>query len=145
MSISGVFQFILGFFLGICILSGSAVGVAYYLFTQMTAVPSKPIFPEEKTREISTQKTIEIDKKTDSLFNKSKIESDGYRARVTWPQGLILRAQPTSQSDRLGAIGYKSEIIVIQDSQDLEWQKIRELQTNREGWIKSGNIEKINP
>ena len=145
MSISGFFQFILGFFLGICILSGSAVGMAYYLFTKMTVVPTKPIFPEEKTREISAKKTTEIDRKNTSAFNKTDNEANGYRAKVIWPQGLILRAQATTQSARLGAIAYNSEIIVIEESQDREWQKIRELQTNRKGWIKSGNIEKINP
>ena len=144
-SISGIFQFVLGFFLGIFILSTSALGVAYYLFTKMTVVPDKPTFPEEKTKAVSAEKPVEIETKTQSVFNETETELDTYRARVTWPQGLILRSKPTRQSVRLGAIGYNTEILVLQDSEDLEWQKIRQIKPNQEGWIKSGNIEKINP
>jgi len=144
-NISGVFQFVIGFFLGICILSGTALGMAYYLFMKMTVLPDKPIFPEEKAKTISLEKKIESEQKTRSVFNETKTESEGYRARVTWPQGLILRSQPTTESVRLGAIGYNAEIIVLEESQDSEWQKIRQLQSDREGWIKAGNIEKVDP
>ncbi len=143
-TISGFFQFVLGFFLGIVILSGSAVGVAYYLFTKMTIVPEKPIFPEEKTRSISAQ-TIPIQTKAKPIATQVAFASEGYRARVTWPQGLVLRAGPTTQSARLGGIAYNSLIVVLKEDVSVGWQKIREVQTGREGWIKSGNIEKIQP
>lgn len=142
MSISGFFQFILGFFLGVGILTGSAAGVAFLLFSKMTIAPEKPVFSEEKT--VAKTEPSETQKQSKTVFDKeNELESNAYRARVTWPDGLVLRGGPTVRAVRLGGLSYNSEVIVLEHSQDKEWQKIRIPQSNRQGWIKSGNIEKI--
>ncbi|CCQ61355.1 hypothetical protein CWATWH0401_2419 [Crocosphaera watsonii WH 0401] len=46
--LSGVFQFLLGFFLGIFLLVGGTASLAYVVFSRMSANPEKPTFAEEK-------------------------------------------------------------------------------------------------
>lgn len=146
MSISGFFQFVLGFILGVGILSGSAAGVAYMLFSRMTVTPDRPVFPEEEkvVAKATDQPAIEATEAEKTVFDRTKaVESNYYRARIIWPQGLVLRAGPGGQSGRIGGLAFNSEVIVLEYSQDNEWQKVRIPQTNQIGWIKSGNIEKI--
>ena len=45
--ISGLLQFILGFFLGIAILVGLTSALGYLMFSRLAATPNKPVFPEE--------------------------------------------------------------------------------------------------
>ncbi|MGK7914074.1 MAG: SH3 domain-containing protein [Prochloraceae cyanobacterium] len=150
MSISGFFQFIIGFILGIFLLAVSATGVAYYLFTQMAAAPPKPIFPQESQEPEAESKTAATIRQTskqsqpeDSGNDRDTLESVPYKARVIWPQGLIMREKPTKESQRLGGIGYDWEIVILEYSEDKQWQKVRIPGNDREGWIKSGNVKKI--
>jgi hypothetical protein len=49
-TISNLFQFILGFLLGVALVAGSAVAAAYFYFTKVSSsVPKKPIYTEEKS------------------------------------------------------------------------------------------------
>ncbi len=141
MSISGLFQFVLGFMLGIFLLAGSSAAILYYIFTQMAALPPKPVFIEE-TSVTATPKTKQPETK-DSTENKEELEPGAYKARVTWPEGLILRQEPTVASERLGGIAFDREIIVLQLSEDKQWQKVRIPQNNQKGWIKAGNVKKV--
>ena len=151
MSISGFFQFIFGFILGIFLLAASAAGVAYYLFIQMAAAPPKPIFPQEsqtseaesKTAATTIRQTSKQSQSGNSESDRDTLESVPYKARVIWPQGLIMREKPTRESQRLGGIGYDWEIVILEYSEDKQWQKVRIPGSDREGWIKSGNVKKI--
>jgi Bacterial SH3 domain len=154
MSISNVFQFIFGFILGIGVLSGSLAGVAFIVFTQMAAPPPKPEFTQEKeevvetTKKVETQEVIETQTPATSEVEptpapKEELEPGAYRAIVSWSEGLSLRDRPGLESQRIGGIAYNAEIIILQDSEDKKWQKVRIPDSQQEGWIKTGNVTKI--
>ncbi|MDB9530752.1 SH3 domain-containing protein, partial [Nodularia spumigena CS-1038] len=65
-----------------------------------------------------------------------------YRGRVTWPEGLSVRVEPSMDAERIAGVGVNEELIVLEESQDKNWQKIR-TQGEQEGWIKIGNTERL--
>lgn len=159
--ISNFFQFIIGFIIGILILAGGSAFLGYYFFSKMSAVPDKPIFTEELPPE-ETQATTE-GKDAQASSNNSgnqaagskpflegqksdseQLEAGAYKARVTWPRGLILRDTPSTESTRIGGIAHNREIVILEESQDGRWQKVRIPGSNQTGWIKAGNIQRVN-
>lgn len=71
------------------------------------------------------------------------LEPGTYKARVTWQQGLSLRAEPNQNAERTGGLDYNQQIIVLEESADRNWQKVRLADGEQEGWVKAGNIERI--
>ncbi|MGB7439522.1 MAG: SH3 domain-containing protein [Coleofasciculaceae cyanobacterium] len=153
MSLSGIAQFIIGFLLGIFILVGGSAATAYYFFTKLAVVPPKPIFPEEVPKDGSVAKQEGSQQKPDqnqpqpsttpSQPAQPKLEPGAYKARVTWPEGLSLRDSPSLDANRIGGIAYNREIIIIKDSDDKKWQQIRIPESQQEGWVKAGNVRRV--
>lgn len=160
MSISGFFQFIIGFILGVIFFSAGIAGGVYFFLTRMSANPTKPVFPEEKQEEVKqeplaktkidnsnstpTKKTVETKPKQEETKQKEEdLPPGAYRARVTWSDGLSLRAEPSQDAERIGGVGYNSELIILEE-RNREWQKIRVPGSGQEGWVKAGNVAKIN-
>jgi outer membrane biosynthesis protein TonB len=165
--LSGLLQFMLGFVMGVAILVGGATAVAYMFLSGLNSNPPKPVFTEEKKEETKEEKAAVKPVATTPVKEEPKAEvkespkaapkaspkpspeerkqestSEGYQARVTWQSGLSLRAEPTSQSTRLGGLDYNTRVSVVGTSSDGQWQRVR-LSDGREGWIKSGNISKV--
>jgi len=143
--LSGLLQFMLGFVMGVAILVGGATAVAYMLLSGMNSNPPKPVFTEEKKEETKEEKTAVKPSpipKPSPEARKREATSEGYQARVTWQSGLSLRSQPTSESTRLGGLDYNTKVSVVGTSSDGQWQRIR-LSDGREGWIKAGNISRV--
>jgi uncharacterized protein YgiM (DUF1202 family) len=150
MSLSGIFNFIIGFLLAIVLLTGASVAAALYFAAKLTATPERPTFPNE------VQSSPSVIKKSKPIVNASPevtpsesptpkpLESGAYRAIVTQPVGLILRDSPTRESNRIGGIAYKEKVVVLEDTPDKEWQRVRIEDGDREGWVKGGNTEKTN-
>jgi hypothetical protein len=44
----------------------------------------------------------------------------------------------------LGGIDYNTPVVVLEESQDGVWQKVRVVATEQEGWVKAGNVERNN-
>ncbi|MDJ0846001.1 SH3 domain-containing protein [Crocosphaera sp.] len=158
--LSGVFQFLLGFFLGIFLLVGGTASLAYVVFSRMNANPEKPTFAEEKAPEttakaesqpVAKQQTktqpVEEVVATEPVIEEEETDEDlpdgAYRAKVTWSTGLSLRSQPDSEADRIGGVEYNSELIVLQTSADGDWQQVRLPGSQSEGWVKAGNVAKV--
>jgi len=158
--LSSLFQFILGFFLGLIILAGGTAAVAYVFLAKMSANPPKPLFAEEKPEKTATaQKNNPVgaiapvkplekaEAPTPEPSPEPKKEEPlppgTYKARVTWADGLSLRSEPSREAERIGGVGYNAELIVLQESDDKQWQKVRLSGGSQEGWIKAGNIEKV--
>lgn len=140
MSFSGVIQFILGFIIGVALLAGSSAAAAYLLFSGLASAPPKPVFSEEVEKVATASEEGEAQEASQS--SEEELPSGAYKARVTWSEGLILRAEPGVDSERIGGIPFNREIIILEETEDKEWQKVR-LKSDKEGWIKSGNIEKV--
>ena len=73
---------------------------------------------------------------------ESELPANAYFARVTWPQGLSLRAEPSLDAERIGGIGFNTKIIILEYSSDKKWQRVRIPGSQREGWVKAGNVKK---
>jgi Bacterial SH3 domain len=157
MNISGIIQFILGFILGCVLLIGGTGSIAYFMLTRMAAHPPKPVFSEEKAKPEKPTETkpvvSKIEKKEENNSKEEKpaekpkeeekLEPGAYKARVTWSTGLSLRAEPNGDAERIGGVAYNQNIIILEESPDQQWQKIRFPNSEQTGWIKAGNIEKV--
>ena len=60
--------------------------------------------------------------------------------RVTWPQGLAVRSAPSLDSTPVGGIPFNGTAIILERSEDGQWQRVRQASTGLEGWVKAGNI-----
>lgn len=159
--LANVFQFILGFFLGVFLLAAGGAGLGFIFFSRLAAPPPKPIFSEEKpasspdskqekapTKKAATKKEVaEQPKASPSPAEKTetaeKLPPGSYKARVNWSSGLSLRAEPSKEAERIGGVEYNQEIIILEKSRDGQWEKVRVAGGSQEGWVKAGNVEKI--
>lgn len=171
--VADVMKFILGFFLAISVLAGAGTATALYLMNKTSALPSKPVFvndlpslkaqvptsaligstattPIESSKQPQTKppvnsKPTSTASPTPSPKAKSEksLPPGAYSARVTWRQGLVMRTQPQQGAERLDGVGYNEKVIVLEESADKTWQKIRSQNGSQEGWVKAGNTRKV--
>ncbi|MFN6497648.1 MAG: SH3 domain-containing protein [Nostoc sp. DedQUE01] len=164
--LSGLVKYILGFFLAIAVLIGSGVAVALYFMNRTGIPPAKPIFSNDSPSvKAQAPKATEPGGKPTSTPTSTKspssptptptstespqptpsptpLPSGAYRGRVSWADGLSLRAQPNQDAERIGGVSFNQKIIVLEESEDKAWQKIRLEDSGQEGWVKAGNTEK---
>ena len=163
MMIINILKYTLGIFLALAILAGGGVAAALYFMNRTSAPPAKPIFANDspavrgenpkppvakaakgastpKAKGEASPKPTPTPKASES---PKPLPPGAYQARVTWNQGLILRAEPNLDAERIGGVGYNSRVIVVQESEDKVWQKIRLESGEQEGWVKAGNTQKV--
>ncbi len=160
--LSNILKLILGVLLAIGILVGGSAALAIYFMNRISANPPKPVFSNDKAEvkaqaaktptpgatiaANSTGKTTAKAKPTVTKTPEKEAEKPlppgAYPATVTWPQGLILRAEPELNAERLGGIGFNAKVIVLELSNDKTWQKIRIESSGQEAWVKAGNTKK---
>jgi hypothetical protein len=99
--------------------------------------------PDSEKPEVKTNSETPKSEKPEAVEEEELLPPDAYRARVTWPQGLSLRAEPNINGAQIGGIAYNAEIIILEETEDKGWQKIRLPWSNQEGWVKGGNVERI--
>ncbi|OUL21232.1 SH3 domain-containing protein [Nostoc sp. 106C] len=164
---SNVLKFILGFFLAIAILIGTGVATALYFMNRTAIPPTKPVFsndhPTQRTQTVKA--TEKVATKTSSSPETSPsptpsptptstespktqespkpLPPGAYQGKVTWSQGLSLRTEPKQDAERVGGVGFNQKVVILEESDDKLWQKIRQEDTNQEGWVKAGNTERI--
>ncbi|WP_414548624.1 SH3 domain-containing protein [Anabaena sp. CCY 0017] len=147
---TNLLKFILGVILAIAILTGSGVAVALYFMNRAFMPPPKPLFandtpalkeeapPATEVSSASTPKPTPTPTPTPT----DELPPGAYQGRVTWPQGLSVRAEPNMDAERVAGVGANEEVIVLEESQDKNWQKIRTA-GKQEGWVKIGNTERV--
>jgi hypothetical protein len=152
--LSATVQFILGFILGITLIAGAAVSAGYLYYQRMSILPKKPVFPEEtksansKPLESPKQQVedtpVEIEESpAETEETEAELPPNAYKAQVTWPQGLSLRSEPNLNAGRIGGISYNATIIILEDTSDNQWQRVRIPWSGQEGWVKGGNTKRI--
>lgn len=155
MTLANLAKFILGVSLAIAIMiSGSIVGGLYFMY-QVTARPPKPVFTNERATTkaasspsgttapkpvFSSQSSAQLTPSKDASLKP--LEPGAYRARVNWEQGLSLRSDPNMDAERVGGLEHQQQIVVLEESADKNWQRVRLADGEQEGWIKAGNIER---
>jgi Bacterial SH3 domain len=155
-----IIKYILGIFLAIAILAGSGLATTLYFVNRTSITPPKPIYENDKEElakkaaknppkpaaKNKTDKTkTPATKPTATPTPDSTLEplpANAYNARVTWSKGLSLRSEPRADAASVGGVGFKAKVIVIEESADQVWQKIRIEGSEKEGWVKSGNTKK---
>lgn len=159
--LSATVQFILGFALGISLIVGISGAFVFAYYKKMSILPKKPVFSEATVLEESAVEPTDIEplesnttpeevaeaeapeKPKPVIKPEEKLPPNAYRATVTWPQGLSLRAEPDINGGRIGGIETKANIIILEDSADGKWQRVRLPWSNQEGWVKGGNTQRI--
>ncbi|OCQ97421.1 peptide-binding protein [Nostoc sp. MBR 210] len=155
--LSGLLKLILGFILAIAVLLGTGMTVALYFINQTAIPPNKPIFANDNPS-LKNQATKEA--KDDSVItpepestptpsatptkSPEKLPPGAYQGRVTWSDGLSLRAEPNQSAEKVGGVTFNQKIIVLEENPDKTWVKIRTEVSDQEGWVKIGNIERTN-
>ena len=104
MSISSLFQFIIGFFIGIIFFTAGIAGGAYFFLTNVDQNPEKQIFAEEKEKSSpkkqetkSTAKPDESKTTTNQAVEEKKkhnlvtVKLKKQKKKRSYPQVLILR------------------------------------------------------
>ena len=119
----------------------------------MSVLPKKPNFQEvtaspESAADLTDDIDIEPNESNTAPEAEPEPEVDpelppnAYRAVVTWPEGLSLRSEPSLDAGRIGGIGADATIIILEDSADGQWQRVRLPWSGQEGWVKGGNTER---
>ncbi|MCC0177893.1 SH3 domain-containing protein [Waterburya agarophytonicola K14] len=160
--LSATVQFILGFLIGISLIVGVTGSMVFVYYKKMSTLPKKPDFPIASTESIPNNtesattieplesNTTEDVEEAEIITEEAEVEPEvepelpdsAYYATVTWPQGLSLRAEPDLNSGRVGGIEFESKIIILEDSVDGKWQRVRLPWSQQEGWVKGGNTER---
>ena len=153
-SIANIVKFLLGFMLAVALLIGGGVATALYYMNRVSAPPPKPTFandnpklkakhPPNYAKAKSKPLPAAQASATPSTDSPKALEPGAYRARVVWSQGLSLRSGPDTSAEHVGSLIYNQRIVVLKESADKNWQKIRWEGSTQEGWIKAGNTERI--
>ncbi len=153
MSLSGLAKFVVGFLAGVVLLLLGSVAAGFFLFSTLSATPPKPVFPEEeqpkklasintKSSTVAATNSKLVSTTVASASPSASPEPGAYKARVKWQSGLSMRSEASYESSKVGGVAYNQEVVVIQDSDDKQWQKVRVVETNEEGWVKAGNLER---
>ncbi|MBE9226949.1 SH3 domain-containing protein [Phormidium sp. LEGE 05292] len=161
MSFSGIVKFLIGFVIAIGLLAGAGIAGGLYFITKLTSPPEKPIFANEKNANkvkpvaakvqppaASTPKATEVSANTNtptpiSETKEKPLEPGTYKGRVIWSSGLSLRDNPSSDSERIGGVAYNEEVVVLSESDDKRWVRVRSEDGSNEGWVKARNIKRV--
>lgn len=160
--ISGFFKLILGFVLAIAVLLGSGLTIALYFVNRTAIPPEKPMFandspkPKANKPKVTPVKATTTPKPSPTSSPKPSpsptptptespdtLPPGAYQAIVTWPQGLSMRDKPASDAQSIGGVGGNQKVIILEESADKNWQKIRIAGTDQEGWVKAGNTKRV--
>jgi hypothetical protein len=139
---------VLGVLLAFGILIGGSSAIAYLMMNRLLGTPPKPMFTNDNPKKVKTTKSVA--KKTTAKPSpkpspKRSLEPGAYEGYVTWPDGLTVRGEPSYEAASIQGIDFNVPVIVLQESEDGIWQKIRIVGTSEEGWVKAGNIAKGKP
>lgn len=139
--------------MAIALIGAGGVAAALYLAAKHSSHPERPVFSEEQTANKPASKGKNASKpkpgstpsaEADSPSSPLPLEAGEYRARVIWPQGLLLRDRPSFEATGLGGVPFNEQVVVIEESPDKEWQRVRLESSDLKGWIKGGNTERLN-
>jgi uncharacterized protein YgiM (DUF1202 family) len=152
---SAVLKLLTGIALAIALSVGGLYLVAQYLYTKFTELPPKPVYANDKPSSKSSAKAttkpapkpppaaVPSHTPVASPSPTASPKSTEYRARITLGDGLNMRADATADAARVGGVDYNQEVVVLEESANKEWIRIRLPETGEEGWIKSGYTARL--
>ena len=141
--------------MALAFLAGGGIAAAIYLAAKHSSQPERPVFEEERatTKGAPSAKNSPKPVKTVAANttqpdpkpapSAQPLPPGAYRARAVWQEGLLLRQSPNLESTSVGGVEYNETVVVLEESADKEWQRVRLEDGSQEGWIKAGNTERI--
>lgn len=150
-----ILQLLIGITLGLALMVGGSLAAGYYVFTKLSVTPERPTFAEEKPKQpvasaspaANTNKAASpspiLNPAPSPVTPSPEAEAGLYKGVINWSDGLILRDAAGNSSNRIGGVGYNQQVVVLEESPDQNWQKIRIVATGKVGWIKAGNMDKV--
>jgi len=142
----GLVSLISGIAIAIAFLAAGGVIAVRYIVTQIATAPPRPSFANDpKPGAVVTPPPPPSSAVAPApvLPPPSPLPPGAYRARVTQPIGLVLRSTPNRSGARLGSVDYNDRVIVLGDSPDRRWQRVRLGESGPEGWVRSGNTRRL--
>lgn len=149
---SGFAQLVLGFTVAILLVVGGSVAASLYLVARLTALPPKPDFSahssdmaiESSTATPTPSPSPSAAPTTTPTPTPTSQPEDNalYQARVVWPEGLVIRAEPNYDATSLGGVAFDASVSVLEERDSGAWQRIR-TRTGEEGWVVGGNLATI--
>ncbi len=143
-------QGMLGIGLAIAILFFAGAATARYFLTRLSSLPPRPTFPNDSAAPPPADAAIdpappveEAAAPVEPAEPDPTADDVEYQARVTVAIGLILRDGPSVSFAQVGGVEYNAQLAVLGVSDDGEWINVR-LGNGSEGWVKSGNLQRIN-
>ncbi|MDG2991174.1 SH3 domain-containing protein [Candidatus Synechococcus calcipolaris G9] len=138
MKSSRILQWLLGTTLGLglmVLLFASVLGI----FSQgLLLPPERPEFTNDFPQAMaeSPEATTEAGEDTEEPepSPEPSPEPDNTTARVSYGEGLRIRDRPDRSGEPLGGVSFDEEVILLEQSDDGEWQRIR-TQDGLEGWV----------
>ncbi|MBE9028368.1 SH3 domain-containing protein [filamentous cyanobacterium LEGE 11480] len=130
-----------GLLIAILILGVGGYFAVQYVLAQLTAVPPKPTFPNDNPN--YGKKVAKKTAKPPAAKKPKPLPAGAYKGKVKQPIGLIVRGAPSLRAGQLDGVEYNEPVIVLATSKDGRWEKIRYGSTDKEGWVKAGNTQKL--
>jgi cytoskeletal protein RodZ len=155
----GLVKVLTGFMLAIAILFLAGVAATRYMLAKLAIPPERPTFANDASSAPEASPSPETSSPTPSPSPSEPAPSpaasasptptnspdaDGTLARVNQPIGLILRQEPNRDARQITGLAYNSQVLVLEESSDGEWLRVRLPDSGVEGWVKSGNTEPVN-
>jgi len=154
----GLTKVMLGMVVALLLMSLAGIVTVRYFMARLAVQPPKPIFENDTpiqsdinsaTTSAATA-TLSPDSTPAAIATATptpepSASPEGYEAIIIQPIGMVLREGPGTSFERAGGIDYNETVIVLEESVDQEWMRVRLPDTGQEGWIKSGNTRRLNP
>jgi uncharacterized protein YgiM (DUF1202 family) len=153
--LTGLSKLVAGVILALMLFSLAGVATARYFMAKLSVLPPKPIFDNDApalrgTPDTPSTPTVAATAETPEPEPEPAptpaatpdLPPGSYGAVVSQPIGLVLRAGPGTEYDRLGGVDNNVPVTVLKTSEDGEWLNIRVTATGQEGWIKGGNTRR---
>ena len=108
--------------------------------------PKETLLPEVAQLESSLSSNDSISESALTSTNPAAIPEPltiGTKGRMIWPEGLAILSEPGGAY--IGGIPFNETVTILAFSGDGRWQRVRREASGQEGWVKAGNIEKVEP
>jgi hypothetical protein len=142
------------FYLGVIV--AAVYGTWHYIIVPYRTLPTRPKYAEDfkkpakkprvaftapKEQVVKAQNVQYKASKSPAKPNKTALETK-YKGTVNSGIGLVLRSQPNQASNKVGGADRNAIVSVLKESPDREWVYIRQEDTQEEGWVRSGNLNR---
>lgn len=149
----GLTKLLLGLLLALMLLSLASVAAARYFMAKLAVLPERPMFENDvalvaddtsaPSEPASEAEPTEAEPKPAEASADPALEPGAYTAMVTQPIGLVLRDGPGTQYNQMGGIENNERMVVLEESEDRQWLRVRIPTTKQEGWVKAGNSRRL--